>query len=116
MSKSDVPSGQTPAGRAVALHYGEDGAAPIIVASGMGHLAEKIVEVAADSGVPIYEDSSLATILTQLKLGQEIPESLYRAIVEIYVYFLSFDPADPERAWRARQQMGEVQDDGRHTE
>ena len=58
--------------------------------------AEKIVETAADSGVPIYEDNSLATILSQLQLGQEIPESLYQVIVEIYVYFLQFDPEKPD--------------------
>lgn len=62
----------------------------------MGYLAEKIVETAADSGVPIYEDNSLATILSQLQLGQEIPESLYQVIVEIYVYFLQFDPEKPD--------------------
>ena len=76
----------------MALQYDVGDGAPVIVASGMGYMAEKIVEVAADSGVPIYEDNSLATILTQLKLGQEIPEELYKAIVEIYVYFLHFDP------------------------
>ena len=76
----------------MALQYEAGDSAPVIVASGMGYMAEKIVEVAADSGVPIYEDNSLATILTQLKLGQEIPEELYKAIVEIYVYFLHFDP------------------------
>ena len=85
-----------PAKRAVALHYGESDTAPVIVASGMGSLAEKIVETAADSGVPIYEDNSLATILSQLQLGQEIPESLYQVIVEIYVYFLQFDPEKPD--------------------
>ena len=53
-------------------------------------------ETAADSGVPIYEDNSLATILSQLQLGQEIPESLYQVIVEIYVYFLQFDPEKPD--------------------
>lgn len=79
------------AGRAVALSYDGGAGAPVVVASGMGYMAEKIVEVAAESGVPIYEDNSLATILTQLKLGQEVPEELYRAIVEIYVYFLHFD-------------------------
>jgi len=78
--------------KAVALQYGAGDGAPVIVASGMGYMAEKIVEVAADNGVPIYEDNSLATVLTQLKLGQEIPEELYKAIVEIYVYFLHFDP------------------------
>ncbi len=89
MSKPD----RAPAKKAVALQYGPGDNAPVIVASGMGYLAEKIVETAADNGVPIYEDNSLSTILTQLQLGQEIPESLYQAIVEIYVYFLHFDPA-----------------------
>ena len=88
MSRSE---GTTRAKKAVALQYGPGDTAPVIVASGMGYLAEKIVETAADCGVPIYEDNSLSTILTQLQLGQEIPESLYQAIVEIYVYFLRFD-------------------------
>ena len=77
--------------RAVALQYGADDAAPVVVASGMGYLAEKIVDVAQENGVPVYEDDSLATMLTQLNLGQEIPPELDQAIVEIYVYFLNFD-------------------------
>ena len=68
----------------------------------MGYLAEKIVEVAADSGVPVYEDNSLATMLSQLELGQEIPPSLYQAIVDIYVYFLEFDPRQPDKPRRRR--------------
>ncbi len=91
MSRSDGTRGG--AKKAVALQYGANDAAPVIVASGMGYLAEKIVETAADNGVPIYEDNSLSTILTQLQLGQEIPPELYQAIVEIYVYFLHFDPS-----------------------
>lgn len=87
MSQFDRPSR-----RAVALQYGKDDTAPVVVASGMGYLAEKIVDVAQQNGVPVYEDDSLASMLTQLKLGQEIPEELYQAIVEIYVYFLNFDP------------------------
>ena len=94
-------------GRAVALRY-DGGGAPVVVASGMGYLAEKIVEVASESGVPVYEDTSLATMLSQLSLGQEIPDSLYRAIVAIYVYFLNFDPADPDKARRERQAMKEA--------
>lgn len=88
MSRSEGTRGA--ARKAVALQYGPDDAAPVIVASGMGYLAEKIVETAADNGVPIYEDNSLATILSQLDLGQSIPEELYRAVVEIYVYFLNY--------------------------
>ena len=82
--------------KAVALKYDENkNAAPVIVASGMGYLAEKIVEVANDNGVPVYEDNSLATVLTQLNLGSEIPEELYQAIVDIYAYFLKFVPKAP---------------------
>lgn len=106
MSRSD----QGPAKRAVALRYGADDAAPVIVASGMGNLAEKIVEVASENGVPVYEDDSLATVLSQMELGKEIPEELYEAVVEIYLYFLNFDPADPEKYQRerkARQREGE---------
>ncbi len=80
--------------RAVALQYGAEDTAPVVVASGMGYLAEKIVDVASEHGVPVYEDDSLATILSQLKLGQEVPEELYQAIVEIYIYFLKFDPSN----------------------
>ena len=85
-----------PSRRAVALQYGPDDAAPVVVASGMGYLAEKIVDVAQENGVPVYEDDSLATILTQLNLGQEVPPELYQAIVEIYAYFLNFDTSNRE--------------------
>ena len=79
--------------KAVALSYDENkNAAPIIVASGMGYVAEKMVEVARESGVPIYEDNSLATMLTQLNLGAEIPTELYQAIIDIDVYFLNYVP------------------------
>ena len=96
MSKSDSK-------RVAALQYRPEDGAPIIVASGMGHLAEKIVEVAEDNGVPVYEDSSLATVLTQMELGREIPEELYHAVVDIYLYFLNFDPKDPEKFRRDRK-------------
>ena len=77
--------------KAVALKYDENsGLAPVIVASGMGYMAEKIVEVANENGVAVYEDTSLATMLTQLELGAEIPEELYKTIVDIYVYFLNY--------------------------
>ncbi len=46
--------------KAVALRYDVDkNIAPVIVASGMGHVAEKIIEIAGENKVPIYEDTSL---------------------------------------------------------
>jgi flagellar biosynthesis protein len=77
--------------KAVALKYDGKDSAPVIVASGLGYMAEKIVEVANKSDVPVYEDTSLATLLTQLELGAKIPEEVYKAVVEIYVYFLQLE-------------------------
>ncbi len=83
--------------KAVALKYdSQKNGAPVVVASGMGYMAEKITEAAMEAGVPVYEDDSLATILTQLKLGAEIPMELYQAIVDIYVYFLGYVPGEDE--------------------
>lgn len=83
--------------KAVALKYDQKrNGAPVIVASGMGYMAERITETALANGVPVYEDNSLATLLTQLKLGAEIPRELYQAIVDIYIYFLGFVPEDTD--------------------
>lgn len=79
--------------KAVALKYDENGKkAPVIVASGKGYMAEKIVEIANENDVPVYEDNSLASVLSQLDLGCEIPQELYKAVVDLYVFFLDFVP------------------------
>ncbi|MCI8513225.1 MAG: type III secretion protein [Lachnospiraceae bacterium] len=81
--------------KAVALKYDpQKNGAPVVVASGMGYLAERITEAAMESGVPVYEDDSLATMLTQLELGAAIPQELYQAIVDIYIYFLGYVPEE----------------------
>lgn len=83
--------------RAVALKYEGNEVAPMVIATGMGALAEKIVETAVANNVPVFEDNSLATLLSRLELGEAIPEELYQAIVDIYVYFLHFSlDADQE--------------------
>ena len=83
---------------AVALKYDEfNNAAPVVIASGVGYMAEKMVEVASEHNVPVFEDSSLSTLLAQLDLGAEIPDELYQVIVDIYVYFLNYLPK-PEAA------------------
>ncbi len=77
---------------ATALKYSQDGLsnAPVVVASGMGYMAQKIIDVAQENNVPIYQDDSLSALLSQLEVGSEIPAELYQAIVDLYVYFLNF--------------------------
>lgn len=95
--------------RAVALKYDGDQIAPIIVASGVGHMAEKILEVADQNNVPVYEDTSLATMLSRLELGQEIPEELYKAVVDIYVFFLNFSPERQMQIQKKKEEEMEKQ-------
>ena len=71
------PSGK----RATALRYdGPD--APRVVASGRNLVAEKILEAARESGVPVREDAVLAQALETLELDTEIPPELYKAVAE----------------------------------
>ncbi len=77
--------------RAVALKYDTNkNNAPVIIASGSGYIADKVVEIAEESGVPVYKDDSLSVLLSQLDIGSEIPEELFSSIVDIYIYFLNF--------------------------
>lgn len=78
--------------KAAALKYNENEpeSAPVVVAAGSGCIAQKIIGIAEKSGVPVFRDNSLATLLSQLQSGTEIPPELYRAVVDIYIYFLGF--------------------------
>jgi flagellar biosynthetic protein FlhB len=70
---------------AVALRYdAKTMEAPVMVAKGADHLAEKIREIARAYGVPIVRRPELArTIYSTVKLGNPIPEILYVAIAEV---------------------------------
>ena len=71
---------------AIALEYNPDEEAPKVIASGRGILAEKIIEKAKESDVPVHEDSKLAATLSKLEIGDMIPPELYEAVAEILVF------------------------------
>lgn len=71
---------------ACALRYDTDeegDEAPVLVASGHGDLAKRIVAAAHQYGVPVLRDVPLARALVDLEIGDEIPEALYEAVAEI---------------------------------
>jgi FlhB-like protein len=69
---------------ACALKYVEDeDSAPVVVASGEGDLAQRIIRAARDYGIPIVRDVPLARALRELEVGDVIPEALYEAVAEI---------------------------------
>lgn len=71
---------------AVALAYEAGDAAPTILATGKGHVAEKIIEEAKKADVPFYQDNELADTLSKLNIGDAIPPELYEVVAEILVY------------------------------
>ena len=71
---------------AVALEYDPNDEAPKIIATGKGVLAEKIIEKAKESNVPIHQDSKLAGTLSKLEIGDMIPPELYEAVAEVLVF------------------------------
>lgn len=77
--------------KAAALKYTEDEGAPKVVALGKRELAQKIIDTAKDSGVPIYENAPLAESLNNLSLGQEIPQELYEVVAQVLVFVAELD-------------------------
>lgn len=71
---------------AVALHYTGGTGAPRVVAKGGGGLAERIIETAREHNVPLQEDSALATALSRIDLGREIPRELYVAVAHVLAF------------------------------
>ena len=82
MSKSET-------NKAVALRYNpEQDMAPVVIASGYGEIAGKIIDIAEQKGIPVFRDDSAASLLCMLEIGSTIPEELYQVVAAIYVQLL----------------------------
>lgn len=73
---------------AVALRYKrEDGGAPVVVAKGVDHMAQRIREIATQHEVPLVENRPLArSLYDQVEIDSQIPPEFYRAVAEIIHY------------------------------
>lgn len=84
---------------AVALRYDEDDGAPVVVATGRGAVADKIIETAQAAGVSIDENPMLASALESVPLDEAIPQELYEAVAQVIGWVLNADPgATPRRS------------------
>lgn len=79
---------------AVALRYRrETESAPVVVASGRGEVADRIVRLAEEAKVPVHEDTGLAEALGRLQVDQTIPLELYEAVAEVISFVYRIRPA-----------------------
>lgn len=71
--------------KAAALYY--DGErAPIVSAAGSGDVAEEIIAIAREHGVPLFENAELLQLLGAMDIGDEIPEQLYLCIAQVIAF------------------------------
>ena len=87
-----TPAQGNPRKAAIALGYVPGNVqAPRVVAAGKGLMAERILAVAREHGIPEREDAMLAAALGKIEVGREIPPVLYRAVAEVlaFVYRLN---------------------------
>ncbi|HPI92728.1 MAG TPA: EscU/YscU/HrcU family type III secretion system export apparatus switch protein [Deltaproteobacteria bacterium] len=73
--------------KAVSLKYerGKD-AAPKVTAKGRGAVAEKILALAREHGIPIEKDTTMLEALYRLDINEEIPEDLYQIVAELLAF------------------------------
>jgi flagellar biosynthetic protein FlhB len=94
---SEVPQANVvvtnPTHFAVALRYdSQKMGAPLVVAKGMNHVAQRIRELAAEHGVPQLEAPPLARALHRhCDIGEQIPAALYTAVAEVMAYVYQLD-------------------------
>ena len=87
--KKEIPM---PPKSAVSLQYKKGrNAAPKVTAKGQGWVAENIIKMAKENNIPIREDKDLLHLLSEIDVGQEVPESLYKVVAELlaWVYQLN---------------------------
>lgn len=71
--------------KAVALKYNVDeDMTPVVIASGYGKIAERIIDIAELKGIPVYRDDSAASLMCMLDVGNNIPKELYDVVAAIY--------------------------------
>lgn len=81
------PGGDASRKRAVALRYHEDQeVAPRVLAKGQGPVAERIITLAREHGIPMHEDRDLVRLLGILDLDAEVPPAMYRALAEVLAH------------------------------
>lgn len=88
--------------RAAAIKYDpEESNAPVMAAFGEGYVADKILSLAEEEGIPIVPDPDLTEMLAKLSVGDEIPPELYEVVARILVFISDMDRAYGDRIKRA---------------
>jgi flagellar biosynthesis protein len=92
MEKKDIK-------KAIALDYDIDiNQAPKVIAKGKGALANNIIKIAQDNDIPIKKDEDLVELLSAIDIDKEIPQSMYKAVSEIFSFIYDLTTIERKKA------------------
>jgi len=77
---------RVPRNQAVALKYDKAEGTPKVIAKGSSYLADRILNIAENENIPVYEDEQLVKSLSKLDLGETIPPELFEIVAHIYAF------------------------------
>lgn len=85
--------------KAIALDYDIDiNQAPKVIAKGKGALANNIIKIAQDNDIPIKKDEDLVELLSAIDIEKEIPQSMYKAVSEIFSFIYDLTTIERKKA------------------
>lgn len=64
---------------------------PVVIASGKGKIAEIIIKLAEEAGIPNHTEPALAKLLAKLEPGTPIPEETYQLVAQILAFIWRLD-------------------------
>ena len=73
---------------------------PILAAFGEGYMAQKIVDIAKESGVPVVPEPGLTNMLSKLGVGDEIAPEMYDAVAKVLAFVSEVDRSYGEKIKR----------------
>ena len=72
--------------RAVAIKYATGLPAPFVIGKGRNEIARRLVAIAKEHGIQLFEAPELAESLFTLDVGDWIPEEYFEIIAEILAF------------------------------
>jgi len=73
---------------------------PVLAAFGEGYVAQKIVDIAKESGVPVLPEPGLTKMLSKLSVGDEIAPEMYDAVAKVLAFVSEVDRTYGEKIRR----------------
>ncbi len=78
--------------KAAALKYDQGkNTAPELLAKGQGEIAQKILHLAQEHDISVFQNKALVDSLLNLEIHEEIPPRLYKAVAELFSWLMKVE-------------------------